>query len=319
LRHTKISPEEFFQWYNAIVHPSDKSVNDEELVGDFRGLEVLTNLLNYKVFKHKGLDCPVCKAKGSYFALERTPGKGRTKYNKWHFNLYAKDIFGRDVLMTKDHTHPRSKGGTDDLDNLEPWCLGCNSRKGSTDKDVFAEKIGSRSIDTEMAQCNRVIVSMKQHYDLSVEPLDFLKMKNIAPSSAIILKMGHISYREITYKHTKIIAIWDSWRNSLIGIESYSEKENLFRRMPEALADMQEKADVMFTDILDNLRKEYDSIPAEERTPERFRRYRFPALISEFHRKDETRVKRTVRHIVLSKLAKDLKKNEKREKGVSPI
>lgn len=59
-------------------------------------------------------------------------------YSRAHFNLYA--VQGRRlVLMTKDHIVPRSKGGTDDLTNLQTLCTNCNNRKG--DKDLTIEEL----------------------------------------------------------------------------------------------------------------------------------------------------------------------------------
>jgi len=34
------------------------------------------------------------------------------------------------TLMTKDHRHPKSKGGQDTLENLDPMCTVCNGKKG---------------------------------------------------------------------------------------------------------------------------------------------------------------------------------------------
>ena len=31
--------------------------------------------------------------------------------------------------MTKDHIHPRSKGGANALDNYDPMCSPCNGKK----------------------------------------------------------------------------------------------------------------------------------------------------------------------------------------------
>jgi 5-methylcytosine-specific restriction endonuclease McrA len=35
-----------------------------------------------------------------------------------------------DPMLTVDHIHPRSRGGTDSWDNLVCACVGCNNRKG---------------------------------------------------------------------------------------------------------------------------------------------------------------------------------------------
>lgn len=40
-------------------------------------------------------------------------------------------VYCGDPADTIDHVIPRSKGGTDDLDNLVPACRDCNSRKGN--------------------------------------------------------------------------------------------------------------------------------------------------------------------------------------------
>ncbi|MCB0916647.1 MAG: HNH endonuclease [Actinobacteria bacterium] len=42
-------------------------------------------------------------------------------------------LCGANILGTVsvDHVIPRSKGGTDDLDNLRPCCLRCNMSRGN--------------------------------------------------------------------------------------------------------------------------------------------------------------------------------------------
>ena len=42
--------------------------------------------------------------------------------------------------MTIDHIHPRSRGGTDDLENLQLLCQPCNSSKGSQPYEEWIEK-----------------------------------------------------------------------------------------------------------------------------------------------------------------------------------
>lgn len=48
-----------------------------------------------------------------------------------HLNMYAVDFTGRLILMTKDHIIPKSRGGADNLSNLQTMCTTCNNRKGS--------------------------------------------------------------------------------------------------------------------------------------------------------------------------------------------
>ena len=97
----------------------------------FEGVEVNLGTLNVRMHFHKGVDCIAkgCKTTGAYFKVEKSSGPPHIIYSEWHLNLYAIDKNGKEVLMTKDHRHPRSKGGPDTLENLDPMCTHCNSKK----------------------------------------------------------------------------------------------------------------------------------------------------------------------------------------------
>lgn len=82
------------------------------------------------LFKSKGVECAECGIQGSFFALEsHSPDVSP------HLNLYAvvdnggnkEDI--KEVLMTKDHIFPRSKGGGDVMENYQTMCSPCNAKK----------------------------------------------------------------------------------------------------------------------------------------------------------------------------------------------
>ena len=96
---------------------------------DYDGDKILMNSLRYHTF-NKGLKCKCCGIEGKYFVKERfnDPKVSQTRY---HFNLYALDKNGNEVLMTKDHIVPKSKGGTDKLINLQTMCVYCNEHKKS--------------------------------------------------------------------------------------------------------------------------------------------------------------------------------------------
>jgi hypothetical protein len=78
-----------------------------------------------KIFFEKGIQCVEhpCKLKGVFFALEKWP------MGDLHFDLFAIDEYGDEVLMTIDHVHPKSKGGKDHISNYQTMCKVCNEIK----------------------------------------------------------------------------------------------------------------------------------------------------------------------------------------------
>lgn len=89
---------------------------------------VNTKSLRLRLFATRGVKCVCCGVEGKFFATEMHKG---SKQEVYHFNLYAINQHGHEVLMTKDHIIPKSKGGQDLLSNLQTMCCKCNSRKGS--------------------------------------------------------------------------------------------------------------------------------------------------------------------------------------------
>lgn len=78
------------------------------------------------LFKTKGCKCVKCGLEGTVFYLEKHP-----KDKHYHMNLYGYDINGNEVLMTKDHIIPKSKGGLNHMKNYQPMCIKCNEKKGN--------------------------------------------------------------------------------------------------------------------------------------------------------------------------------------------
>lgn len=98
---------------------------------EYLGYNLKMTSMRYRLFKSKGTKCCKCGIKGSYFALEVQQNNKET-LTKPHFNLYAVDEHGNDVLMTKDHTIPASLGGPDTLSNLTVMCYKCNFEKSDS-------------------------------------------------------------------------------------------------------------------------------------------------------------------------------------------
>lgn len=78
-----------------------------------------------RVFHHKGLECVTCSRVGEYLIV------GKDNGGSLHVDLYTKDF----QLMTIDHIKPKGKGGTDDIENLDPMCERCNSKKADKYKE----------------------------------------------------------------------------------------------------------------------------------------------------------------------------------------
>lgn len=99
---------------------------ERKVMRDFDGWCVKMDSLRYQVFL-KSRVCVDCGLEGTVFRLERAEVGGPP--GRAHFNLYGRNKDGDLILMTKDHIHPRSKGGKDTLDNLQTMCFPCNYAK----------------------------------------------------------------------------------------------------------------------------------------------------------------------------------------------
>lgn len=90
----------------------------------------------YHLFK-KSLNCNCCgiKANRCYLNIDKQSSY-ESHFDRYHFNFYAEvgdQLTGKVhfILFTKDHIHPRSSGGVEDMDNLQTLCYNCNTLKGT--------------------------------------------------------------------------------------------------------------------------------------------------------------------------------------------
>jgi hypothetical protein len=95
-------------------------------VKEYDGHKVKMSSMRYRTFK-KSIVCATCGIIGVHFALE-THNHSQS-LNRPHFNLYAINAVGEEVLMTKDHIIPKAKGGSNNLNNLQTMCTICNCEK----------------------------------------------------------------------------------------------------------------------------------------------------------------------------------------------
>ena len=74
-----------------------------------------------------------CGIEGKFFLKQ----KSHADESHYHMNLYALKYDGTRVLMTRDHIMPRSKGGSNNLENLQTMCGPCNWKKADSLPENF--------------------------------------------------------------------------------------------------------------------------------------------------------------------------------------
>jgi hypothetical protein len=105
-------------------------------------------------FKRKGIKCVRCGIEGKFFAKEKFIGD---QSGHWHLNLYAVDNKGQEVLMTKDHIMPKSKGGADALYNYQPMCTCCNGEKADTVPKFVRRRKTLADVEAEVSKLSSVM------------------------------------------------------------------------------------------------------------------------------------------------------------------
>lgn len=137
----KPKPGHHFKGY-AETHPDRYDVTDflacveitldhpeifKDGVVKYHGHPISMGSMRYKNFLHHGCKCVKCGLEGAFF-LKQKSHKSESTY---HMNLWAIGKRGELVLMTRDHIIPKSKGGPNTLENMQPMCGPCNWRKGN--------------------------------------------------------------------------------------------------------------------------------------------------------------------------------------------
>ncbi len=85
---------------------------------DLPQLEHFKEHRRMKVFFNKGLNCVNCSRHGMYLIIREIRGEK-------HIEILAQDM----IPMSVDHIFPKSKGGRYVLENLQPMCSVCNTKK----------------------------------------------------------------------------------------------------------------------------------------------------------------------------------------------
>jgi hypothetical protein len=129
----EFKPDEVFKYVPVGVEKKwDDRKRVEFVIPDGRIFKVKVGSIRLVLFKENP-SCVCCGITGSVVLLQRN-----TEEENPHFNFYAVEndeikgysVLTKQILMTKDHIQPVSKGGSNDLKNLQTMCENCNGLKG---------------------------------------------------------------------------------------------------------------------------------------------------------------------------------------------
>lgn len=130
-RNKRYSPNEVFHSFKEIPSLTAPWVFDEDPIS-----ENVNNRQTVYTFYAHGTRCVQCGIEGQFFIKEKNAAYSDA--DKYVLNLYALGSNGEDILMNKDHIVPRSFGGNNVINNLQPMCAKCNIEKGNKiDKTII--------------------------------------------------------------------------------------------------------------------------------------------------------------------------------------
>lgn len=281
---------------------ADSNVDTDHEIKNFKGFDVLSGLLGYKVFKHKGIKCPCCPIQGEYFALEKTPGNGKSKYNNWHFNLYGTDAFGREVMITKDHITPRSKGGPNELKNLQPMCMVCNTKKGSLHMKEFEAKEKGKIYDWNLDHANHVIKRLSERYSLEMTIPEYADFRDnvMLNSETVHIISNSKSYRKIRFKGTDVYAVYSSIYHTVYTVLDPNEIEERKRDVPNWGNGREKECLAEYDRISELIKSQYKEFPTQQETIEHFKTCEYSSLMFTIWKKKMSRL-----NVVIWNMVKD--------------
>lgn len=152
-RKATYKPEEVLDF---LPQPDDypKNFKLKTIKKDYDGDEMKMGSDRYYTFA-KSLKCAHCNRVGVMFAKERHLNKkGKPENLAYHFNLYAIDPDGEEILMTKDHIVPKARGGRNAVSNYTTMCQPCNHYKMATNEEKAFK-------DAEERKVNGVLLKME--------------------------------------------------------------------------------------------------------------------------------------------------------------
>ena len=116
----------------SIIEETYRNKNKKTKIDKY---EIKTKDDRYLNFLTNGFKCAKCGIEAKYVNLECNRKLGN------HLNVYGIDKNEKEVLLTKDHIYPKSKGGLDDIKNYQVLCERCNENKKDNSPITLVEAL----------------------------------------------------------------------------------------------------------------------------------------------------------------------------------
>lgn len=234
----------------------------------FDGAEVNIGMLNVRLYAAKGCDCVHCELKGAFFRIERM-GKGNSIFNEWHLNLYGVNEYGTEILMTKDHIHARSKGGSDEIENLQPMCEICNVKKKDMPMHEFQAKHGGPAPSKYDRHFEKVSKRLQERYGLSITKEQFGHLQKTVRNARVIKDVGcGNSIREMKLNGRSIKVFYHGTQRCIISAMEDKDDQWFHEQMvPNFAKNDQDRAKHLYQMIIDRAKEELSKIEITPETP----------------------------------------------------
>ena len=199
------------------------------------GVKVKVTSQRYKVFQDNRV-CVNCGLEGSFLAIE----KFSEDIKKYHINMYGVNKHGHEVLMTKDHIIPKSKGGKNIQSNYQTMCTKCNIGKGNGES-MTLRKLFDDYVYNKTRQ--DIIKIDKLCIELDIEPNDFwyFYLKNKNDFSGVDFISSILTYFYY-FLDNRVNKVFENQGIKMHCFFFYTEENNVFLgNSSEGLVEFKEK------------------------------------------------------------------------------
>ena len=209
-------------------------------------------------------------------------------------------------MITKDHVTARSKGGSNELENLQPMCMVCNTKKGSLHMKEFEAKRQGKIHDWNLDHANHVIQRMKERYSLDMTLAEYADFRDnvMLHSETVHIISNSKSYRKIRFKGTDVFAVYSSIYHTVYTVLDPSLIEERKRDVPNWGKGKEKECLAEYDRVSELIKSQYKEFPTQQETIDHFKTCQYSSLMFSIWKKKMSRLNVVIWDIVKGSLFK---------------